>query len=124
MPNCQCSCQGAPTLIFACSGAADVGALADAAARALTRQGKGRMYCLAGIGGRVSGIVATTQAADKILVIDGCPLECARKTLEEAGFSSMVHVQLQDLGFRKGESPATEENVATVMDVAVARMGC
>ncbi|HCF04967.1 MAG: hypothetical protein JG774_1473 [Desulfomicrobiaceae bacterium] len=124
MSSCQCSCQGAPTLIFACSGAADVGGLADAAARALTRQGTGRMYCLAGVGGRVSGIVATTQAADKILVIDGCPLECARKTLEEAGFSSMVHVQLQDLGFRKGESPVTEANVAAVMDAAVARMGC
>lgn len=111
-------------MIFACSGAADVGALADSAARALTRRGKGRMYCLAGIGGRVSGIVATTQAADKILVIDGCPLECAKKTLEEAGFSSMVHVQLQDLGFEKGQSPATQENVATVVDVAIARLGC
>ena len=29
----SCACNAAPTLIFACSGAADVGALADQAAR-------------------------------------------------------------------------------------------
>ena len=40
-------------MIFACSGAADVGAVADQAARKMTRDGTGKMFCLAGIGGRV-----------------------------------------------------------------------
>ena len=56
--NC---CSAAPKLIFACSGAADVGAIADQAARKLTREGKGKMFCLAGIGGRVSGIMKSTR---------------------------------------------------------------
>ncbi|MFH1550779.1 MAG: hypothetical protein ABIH04_09485 [Planctomycetota bacterium] len=34
----QC-CSGAPRLIFACSGAADVGTIADQAARKLARKG-------------------------------------------------------------------------------------
>ncbi len=42
------ACGGAPKLIFPCSGGADVGALADQAARRLTRDGFGTMYCLAG----------------------------------------------------------------------------
>jgi len=75
-------CGAAPRLIFACSGAADVGKLSDLAARELTAAGAGKMFCLAGIGGRVSGIMATTEAAQAILAIDGCPLDCAKKTLE------------------------------------------
>ncbi len=84
--NPQCTCQSAPKLIFPCSGASDVGGLADHAARQMTLDQKGKMYCLAGIGGRVNTIMETTKAAGKILVIDGCPQECARKTMEQAGF--------------------------------------
>src|SRR5512133_4161781 len=98
----SCACGGAPKLIFACSGAADVGALADQAARKLTKDGAGKMFCLAGIGGRVSGIMATTEAASKILAIDGCPLNCARHSLEQAGFTTFEHLQLSDLGLVKG----------------------
>ena len=111
--QCGCVCSTAPKLIFSCSGAADVGEIADQAARKLTRDGQGKMFCLAGIGGRVSGILKTPEAAAKIVAIDGCPLNCARKSLEEAGFTDFTHVQLADLGFKKGESPATEERVLT-----------
>ena len=58
------------------------------AARKLSAEGAGKMFCLAGVGGRVSGIVASTEAAAAILAIDGCPLDCTRKTLEEAGFTN------------------------------------
>ena len=51
----QCSCQTAPKLIFPCSGASDVGGLTDRAARQMTLDLMGKMYCLAGIGGRVEG---------------------------------------------------------------------
>ncbi|TFG71350.1 MAG: zinc-binding protein, partial [Anaerolineales bacterium] len=68
--KCDCDCSTAPKLIFPCSGAADVGALADQAARQLTREGVGSMYCLAGLGGRVKSIMETTQQAGKILVIN------------------------------------------------------
>ena len=110
-PSC---CTGGPTLIFACSGAADVGAIADQAARKLSKEGAGKMFCLAGIGGRVSGIMATTQSAAKVLAIDGCPLNCARNTLEQAGFKNYAHVQVADLGMEKGKTPPTPENVAKI----------
>lgn len=106
------TCCGGPKLIFACSGAADVGAVADRAARALTQQGAGRMFCLAGVGGRVPGIMQTTAGASRILAIDGCPLNCAKSCLEQAGFSKFQHLQLADLGMAKGQTPPTEENVA------------
>lgn len=108
------NCRGGPTLIFACSGAADVGAIADQAARKLSMEGAGKMFCLAGVGGRVPGIMETTKSASKVLAIDGCPLNCAKYTLEQAGFKNYEHIQIADLGMEKGKTPPTPENVAKV----------
>jgi len=111
----SCSCSGGPKLIFACSGAADVGAIADQAARKMTKEGIGKMFCTVGIGGRVSGIMKTTESADKILAIDGCPLNCVKNSLELAGFKQFEHLQLADLGLEKCSSPVTEENINKVV---------
>ena len=105
-------CSAAPKLIFACSGAADVGAIADQAARRLAKAGAGKMFCLAGIGGRVSGIMETTKSAAKILAIDGCPLSCAKACLEQAGFSKFEHLQLAEVGLEKGKTEVNEANIA------------
>lgn len=107
-------CTGGPKLIFACSGAADVGAVADQAARKLTKDGVGKMFCLAGIGARIEGIVKTTRSANKILAIDGCPINCVKGCLEKAGFTEFDHLQLADIGLEKGKSPANEENISKV----------
>jgi uncharacterized metal-binding protein len=119
-----CACAGVPKLIFACSGAADVGAVADQAARKLTKDGAGKMYCLAGIGGRVPGIMATTQSASRILAIDGCPLNCAKQTLVLAGFTTFQHMQLADLGMEKGKTPSTSEAVDKVVAVGRDKLTC
>jgi uncharacterized metal-binding protein len=118
IPGCGCACSAGPKLIFSCSGAADVGELADRAARKLTREKQGKMFCLAGIGGRVSGILKSTEAAASILAIDGCALDCAKKSLEEAGFKRVNHLRLSDLGFDKGETSVNESNIAQVMKKA------
>jgi len=115
-------CSAAPTLIFACSGAADVGAISDRGARKLTADGAGKMYCLAGIGGRVPGILQTTKEAEKILAIDGCPLDCTKLSLEEAGIAEFAHMRVTDLGLEKGKSPATDENIAAVVQAALIRL--
>ncbi len=111
-----CSCTSGAKLIFACSGAADVGAVADQAARKLTREGQGKMFCMAGIGGRVSGIMKTTEAADAILAIDGCPLNCVKSSLEQAGFTNFKHLQMADLGLVKGQTSVDDEAIAKVAE--------
>lgn len=113
-----CGCSAAPKLIFSCSGAADVGELADRTARNLSRNGSGKMFCLAGIGGRVSGIIKSTEAASAILAIDGCALDCTRKSLEEAGFAQFNHLRLTDLGFEKGNTEVDSDAIAKVVDQA------
>jgi uncharacterized metal-binding protein len=114
--GCGCSCSSTgPKIIFACSGCADVGELADQAARKLSRDGAGKMFCLAGIGGRVSGIVKATEAAQSILAIDGCTLDCTRKTLELAGFTKITHLRLSDFGFEKGTTEVSASAIAGVI---------
>ena len=103
-------------LIFACSGASDVGHLTDLAVRALAKDGAGKMYCLAGIGGRVESMLATARSAKQIVAVDGCDQDCARKTLEQAGFDGFEHVKLAKLGFSKGESPPMPERVRLVVE--------
>ena len=123
-PSACCACGTAPKLIFSCSGAADVGHISDLAARKLTRDGAGKMFCLAGIGGRVSGILQTTKAASRILAIDGCPLDCARKSLEEADMHEFEHLRLTDLGMEKGQTPVNDESVEKVVTASQKRLAC
>ncbi len=116
--SCACDCNSVLNIIFSCSGAADVGELADRAARKLSRDGVGKMSCLAGIGGNVSGIVKSAEAATSILAIDGCPLECAKKSLEAAGIARFNYLKLSDLNFEKGSTDVTEETVDKVVNLA------
>lgn len=122
-----CGCGGATRLIFPCSGAADVGAIADLAGRKLTRDGVGKMFCLAGVGGKVHNILLSTQAADTLLVIDGCPTNCAKATMDQAGITHYRHLQLADLGFQKGRSVtdgASVDRVAAKAADLLAGCGC
>ena len=109
-------CSGGPALVFACSGAADVGAVADQAARRLTKEGAVSMFCLAGVGGRVAPIMEKTKSASKILAIDGCPLNCVGETLKQAGFDRFEHMLVTDLGLEKGSTEINDENVGKVVD--------
>jgi len=108
------------TLVFPCSGAADVGAISDRSARALSRSRQAKMYCLAGVGGRVDPIMETTKDADRILAIDGCESDCAKCTLELAGFDEVIHMRVTDLGLTKGESALRAEHIKRVVDRAIA----
>ncbi len=118
-----CACGGNPALLYTCSGAADVGELADLATRQLSRSKKGAMSCLAGIGGNISGFIKSTEGADKVLVIDGCPLGCARKTLEEKGLQNFKHLTITELGFKKGQTEVSQVSIDKVCASASELLG-
>lgn len=103
-------------MIFPCSGASDTGAIADGAARGLARHGVAKMYCLAGIGAKVEQIVTNTEAAERLVSLDGCENDCSRKMLEAAGFTPVLHLRITDLGMEKGKTPVTQERIREVMD--------
>ena len=118
MDNCSCNGAGTLPLVSAGGGAADVGEISDRVARKLNRDGVGKMFCIVGIGGRVSGIMESTKAADLILAIDGCPLQCVKNSLELAGFTNIRHLKLWELGLQKGKTEVSDEVIDQVVEKA------
>ena len=108
----------AKPVVYACSGCSDAGELADRIARRIAREGLAEMSCLAGVGGRIKHLVAVAETAERVLVIDGCPINCARRTLELAGVTQVEHLALHELGFRKGACPVTEDNITLGVEAA------
>ena len=88
-------------LLYACSGGANVGEISDKAARELMFEGKGTMFCLAGLGGDIQGMVQTARDADVNLVIDGCPMDCAKKCFDRHGITNYTQIKVTDLGIEK-----------------------
>jgi uncharacterized metal-binding protein len=105
---------GTGTLIFGCSGGSDVGGLSDLVARRLAKDGKGKMYCLAGLGGDVTNMVTTAKEASARIVIDGCPVACAKKILDAKGLS-YTYFNLKEFGYEKGKVAAPDQAVAEVV---------
>jgi len=69
----NCCTGGNEVMILACSGCSNVGQLSNQAAVELTKEGFGKMFCLAGIGGQLSGFVqsaidASTMVAARLAV--------------------------------------------------------
>jgi uncharacterized metal-binding protein len=99
--GCTCSTNGPARLIFACSGGSNVGQISNQAAIEISRAGFGKFYCLAGLGGDVPVMLETAKAADERIVIDGCPVQCARKVMERTGLPIDRYVLITDLGIKK-----------------------
>lgn len=110
----KCSSCAGETLVFSCSGAADVGAIADQAARKLTKDGVAKMFCLAGVGGKVTDILEKTHAASRRIAIDGCDKDCAKLCLEQAGIEPTLHLRLTEMGMEKGKTPVSYEAIERV----------
>ena len=106
-------------LLYACSGGANVGEISDKAARELMFEGKGTMFCLAGLGGDIQGMVQTARDADVNLVIDGCPMDCAKKAFDRHGITNYTQIKVTDLGIEKAKGVrSTDEQVGQVVTVA------
>lgn len=78
-----------------------MGQIANAAAYRLAMGGTGKMACLAAVSAGMPGPVTGAKQARMVLAIDGCPVKCARKTLEKADVKVTHHVLVTDLGLKK-----------------------
>ena len=112
MSNC---CSGKRNvLLYACSGGANVAEISDKAVRELMFEGTATMFCLAGVGAGIDGMVQTAKDADLNLVIDGCPMECAKKIFDRHGIE-YAYLKVTDLGIEKVKGVrCTQEQVDEV----------
>jgi uncharacterized metal-binding protein len=56
---------------------------------------------MAGVGGDVRSLVKVAQSGRKTLVLDVCPLRCARHCLQSRGVAPDLHLNLSSVGGKK-----------------------
>lgn len=113
MAGCSCGGNGETNLIYACSGAANTGLLADQVMRTLNRDGVGNSTCLAAMGADLSGFLQSARSATRNIVLDGCKVACGRKIFEKNGLP-FNHYVMTDYGVEKGKTAITGDLIEDV----------
>lgn len=112
--------------ILACSGASNTGAYTDRVARKLMAAGSAKMLCLTRFAidpGFAEKSKAELSNGQRIVVLDGCPIDCARKILSENGIAHFKHSHSTDFGIVKGQTPVTEEKVTEICELLQTQPG-
>jgi len=88
-------------IVYSCSGCSSAAQMANYLAVRLDREEVAEMSCIAGVGGNVKKLVRTALSGRSIIVIDGCPLACAKACLNNHAVEPDVHVELTNFGVAK-----------------------
>lgn len=112
-----CLCGTSEYNVVSCSGASDLGQLSDVIARKLRDNKVRKMNCLTLIAIDDQHLIDAFKKAN-VLAIDGCPRDCAKKILEKVGIENFNHLRLTDLGYKKGQTPVTENVINAVYEKA------
>lgn len=112
-----CNCGGAceTNLVYACSGAANTGFLADQVMRALNRDGVADSTCLAAMGADLSGFLESARNATRNIVIDGCKVGCGKRIFEKNNIPYQ-HFIMTDFGVEKGKTKITGDLIDSVTE--------
>jgi len=112
----ECSCSAGSYTVLACSGGSNVGQITNEVAKKLDTEGAARFFCLAGIGADISGMIASVEGSDNVLVLDGCPVACAKLAMDKAGLDDYKYLVVTDLGIEKTHSfDLSEDDVEKVL---------
>lgn len=111
----KCQYSNSDVRIVACSGGSNVGQIANQAAIELAKAKVGGFFCLAGIGAHIKGMVKSGKEADLIVAIDGCPVQCAAKTLQHEEIEPAIQVIVTELGIEKSHDFALDEKACSMV---------
>lgn len=104
-------------LVYSCSGCSSAAQMANYIAIQFDRRQVAEMSCIAGVGGNVKKLVRTAQSGREIIVIDGCPLACAKACLQNHGIEPQYHFELTQMGVKKKQhEDFDKEEAAVVME--------
>jgi uncharacterized metal-binding protein len=104
-----CECKAEDIILLPCSGGSNCGQIANQAAVSLDTLGVGRIYCLAGIGAHIDGMVESARVAKRLVALDGCQVACAKKTIEHAGLTVTDWICVTDEGINKSHDLLLEQ---------------
>ena len=113
----NCLCGASDYIVMACSGASDVGHISDLVARMLSKNGVRKMNCLAVVGADIEKSIKDFKTKE-LLIIDGCPIDCGKRMMEQHYFTNYKYLRVTDLGLVKGKAEITEKNIQKVYEKA------
>ncbi|OPY46717.1 MAG: DGC domain protein [Methanoregulaceae archaeon PtaU1.Bin222] len=115
-PSCSCGQNEKKRIIFPCAGQANTGQLTNLAAIQLTEEGYGSIACVALLAIGSENLVANAMNADEVVILDGCPMLCAKKIAGAQGVAAGQHIVVTELGIAKGTSKSyTDEDVEKIV---------
>ena len=104
-------------MIVSCSGASNTGCYADKVARILAESGQANMICLPKIAINDEKLIEKVKnTSKKVVVIEGCPINCAEKIMKDHGIENFTHINTTDFGITKGKTPITEEKIDEIIN--------
>ena len=114
----ECICKAEDVILLPCSGGSNCGLITNQVAVNLDIEGVGRVYCLAGIGAHIDGMVESARGAKRIVALDGCQVACAKKTIEHAGLKVTDWICVTEQGVEKQHSFfIDEEDIKHITDI-------
>ncbi|MBQ5939561.1 putative zinc-binding protein [Massilia sp. AB1] len=108
-------------LVYSCSGCSSAAQMANHLALELDRLGVAEMSCVAGVGGDVPSLVKLAKSGRPVVVVDGCPLVCAKNCLARHDVAPTLHWQLGEHGVRKRYHAGFEPEQAQTLVAVVAK---
>ena len=109
-----------PVAVFYCAGASNVGqASMLASVKAANKVGydKAALLCLASISAGLKNIHNGAKNAKGIVSVDGCPMQCALKTLNKADFIPQKSIVItRDLEVKKNFNLNSSEDLDRIAD--------
>ncbi len=82
-------------------------------ARKLSAEGVRKMNCLAVVGAGITNSIATFKKSN-VLVIDGCPVDCGKKIMNQARIKEHSYLRVTDLGYEKGKTEVSDAIIQVV----------
>src|SRR5512136_1514475 len=111
----KCLCSSSDVRVVACSGASNVGQIANQAALELAKAKVAGFFCLAGVGAHIKGMVKSGKEADLMVAIDGCPVQCAAKTLQHVEIEPAIQIVVTELGIEKSHEIAADKKYCSMV---------
>jgi|GEM_PF-1062154 uncharacterized metal-binding protein len=115
-----------PVAVFYCAGASNVGqATMLSSVKAANEVGydKAALLCLASISAGLANITNGAKNAKGIVAVDGCPMSCAKRTLEKAGFNPDEHIIIsKDLNVPKNFDLNSSTDLQMIKDAVAEKI--
>jgi len=102
--------------VVACSGASNTGEYSDVVARRLKATGQAEMLCLARFSIDEKFTEKSKSEIQKLVVLDGCPVNCAELIMKKTGIRDFIHINTTDFGVVKGKTHVEENKINEIVD--------